>query len=80
MAIIDSQAHAYEANTPKRPWKNVPNRPPSATGDELVAASPSWCCSAPARAGVQVVQRERWVDADQTHRCGTSESMIRSLR
>ena len=38
MAIIDSQIHAYEANTPKRPWHNVPNWPPSATGDELVAA------------------------------------------
>ena len=38
MAIIDSQVHAYEANTPKRPWHSVPNWPPSATGDELVAA------------------------------------------
>ncbi len=38
MAIIDSQVHAYEANTPKRPWHNVPNWPPSATGDEMVAA------------------------------------------
>jgi predicted TIM-barrel fold metal-dependent hydrolase len=38
MMIIDSQVHAYEANTPKRPWKNVPNWPPSATGDETVAA------------------------------------------
>ncbi len=36
--IIDSQVHAYEANTPKRPWRNVPNWPPSATGDEMVAA------------------------------------------
>jgi L-fuconolactonase len=38
MAIIDSQVHCYEANTPKRPWANVPNWPPSATGDEMVAA------------------------------------------
>ena len=38
MPIIDSQVHAYEANTPKRPWKNVPNWPTSATGDEQVAA------------------------------------------
>ena len=38
MPIIDSQVHAYEANTPKRPWLNVPNWPPSATGDEQVAA------------------------------------------
>ena len=38
MPIIDSQVHAYEANTPKRPWKSVLNWPPSATGDETVAA------------------------------------------
>jgi L-fuconolactonase len=36
--IIDSQIHAYEANTPKRPWRSVPNWPPSATGEEQVAA------------------------------------------
>jgi hypothetical protein len=24
MPIIDSQVHAYEANTPKRPWHTVP--------------------------------------------------------
>ena len=36
--IIDSQVHAYDANTPKRPWQSVPNWPPSATGDETVAA------------------------------------------
>ena len=36
--IIDSQIHAYEANTPTRPWATVPNSPPSATGDEHVAA------------------------------------------
>ena len=38
MPIIDSQVHAYEANTPKRPWYSVPNWPASATGDEMVAA------------------------------------------
>ena len=38
MPIIDSQVHAYEANTPKRPWHSVPNWPASATGDETVAA------------------------------------------
>jgi predicted TIM-barrel fold metal-dependent hydrolase len=38
MPIIDSQVHAYEANTPKRPWHAVPNWPASATGDETVAA------------------------------------------
>jgi predicted TIM-barrel fold metal-dependent hydrolase len=38
MPIIDSQVHCYEANTPTRPWRNVPNWPPSATGDEMVAA------------------------------------------
>ena len=38
MAIIDSQVHAYEANTPKRLWATVPNWPPHVTGDEMVAA------------------------------------------
>jgi L-fuconolactonase len=38
MTIIDSQVHAYEANTPKRPWHNVPNWPAHVTGDEMVAA------------------------------------------
>jgi len=37
MMIIDSQVHAYEANTPKRPWHSVRNWPASATGDETVA-------------------------------------------
>ena len=36
--IINSQVHAYEANTPKRPWHSVPNWPPHVTGDEMVAA------------------------------------------
>lgn len=36
--IIDSQIHAYEANTPKRPWRSTPNWPASASGDEMVAA------------------------------------------
>jgi predicted TIM-barrel fold metal-dependent hydrolase len=38
MAIIDSQIHAYEANTPQRPWKSMSASPESATGDEHVAA------------------------------------------
>ena len=38
MAIIDSQVHCYEANTPKRPWHSVPNWPDHVTGDEMVAA------------------------------------------
>jgi L-fuconolactonase len=38
MMIIDSQVHAYEANTPKRPWRIVPNWPAHVTGDEMVAA------------------------------------------
>jgi len=38
MPIIDSQVHAYEANTPKRPWHSVPNWPDHVTGDEMVAA------------------------------------------
>ena len=38
MPIIESQVHAYEANTPKRPWHSVPNWPDHVTGDEMVAA------------------------------------------
>ena len=38
MAIIDSQVHAYEANTPTRPWHHVPNWPAHVTGDEMVEA------------------------------------------
>ena len=38
MTIIDSQVHAYEANTPKRPWHSVPNWPDHVTGEEMVAA------------------------------------------
>ena len=38
MPIIDCQVHAYEANTPKRPWHDVPNWPAHVTGDEMVAA------------------------------------------
>lgn len=38
MMIIDSQVHAYEANTPERPWHTVPNWPDHVTGDEMVAA------------------------------------------
>lgn len=38
MPVIDSQVHAYEANTPARPWHTVPNWPPHVTGDEMVAA------------------------------------------
>jgi len=32
MAIIDSQVHVYEANTPKPPWHSVPNWPDHVTG------------------------------------------------
>jgi L-fuconolactonase len=38
MTIIDSQVHAYEADTAKRPWHSVPNWPAHVTGDEMVAA------------------------------------------
>src|SRR5687768_5278060 len=38
MAIIDSQVHAYEANTPQRPWHTVPNWPDHVPGDQMVAA------------------------------------------
>lgn len=38
IVIIDSQVHAYEANTPQRPWHKVPNWPDHVTGTEMVAA------------------------------------------
>ena len=38
MPVIDSQVHAYAANTPERPWDSVPNWPASASGEEMVAA------------------------------------------
>ena len=38
MAVIDSQVHTYEANTPARPWHDAPDWPPHVTGDEMVAA------------------------------------------
>jgi len=38
MPIIDSQVHAYAANTPDRPWHSVPNWPEHVTGDEMVSA------------------------------------------
>src|SRR5215831_4231781 len=36
--VIDAQVHAYEANTPQRPWSRVPNWPAHVTGDEMVVA------------------------------------------
>ena len=37
--IIDSQVHAYAANTPQRPWHKPPQGwPDHVTGDEMVAA------------------------------------------
>jgi predicted TIM-barrel fold metal-dependent hydrolase len=36
--IIDAQVHAYERNHPGRPWVGPLHGPPSATGDEMVAA------------------------------------------
>ena len=39
MPIVDAQVHAYEANTPQRPWHTIPkNWPAHVTGDEMVAA------------------------------------------
>lgn len=36
--IIDSQVHAYEANTPTRPWQGFLQGPDQATGDDMVKA------------------------------------------
>src|SRR5690349_9343738 len=39
MLTIDSQVHAYDKNSPQRPWKGEPKGwPPSANADEMVAA------------------------------------------
>src|SRR5262252_4766849 len=38
MPTIDSQVHCYERNHPGRPWVGTLAGPPSATGDEMVAA------------------------------------------
>ena len=36
MPFIDSEVHAYAANTPDRPWNNTPDWPDHVTGDEMV--------------------------------------------
>ena len=38
MPVIDSQVHAYERNSPSRPWVGFLHGPDSVTGDEMVAA------------------------------------------
>jgi len=38
MLTIDAQVHTYERNRPERPWASHLEGPPSATGDEMVAA------------------------------------------
>ncbi len=38
MPVIDVQVHAYEANTPARPWAGFLNGPAEVTGDQMVAA------------------------------------------
>ena len=39
MSVIDSQVHAYAANTPQRPWHRPPHDwPDHVTADEMVAA------------------------------------------
>jgi len=35
---IDSQVHAYERNSPERPWARIPPWPDEVTGDDMVAA------------------------------------------
>ncbi len=38
MMIIDSQVHAYQENTPNRPWDTIPDWPKQVTGHQMVAA------------------------------------------
>ncbi len=35
---IDSQVHAYERNSPERPWSTIVQWPDEVTGDDMVAA------------------------------------------
>ena len=35
---IDSQVHAYERNSPERPWASIPPWPDEVSGDDMVAA------------------------------------------
>ena len=35
---IDSQVHAYERNSPERPWASIPPWPEEVNGDDMVAA------------------------------------------
>ena len=37
-ATIDSQVHAYERNSPERPWAGIPPWPDEVTGDDMVVA------------------------------------------
>ena len=75
MPIIDSQVHAYEANTPKRPWKSVPNWPPSATGDETVAG-PRIAARRLQGRGCQPWTREGWIDVDQIRCCSSVVNIL----
>src|SRR6201984_3239392 len=38
MRVVDVQVHAYERNHPGRPWPGHLEGPPSANGEEMVAA------------------------------------------
>tara|TARA_B000000460_G_scaffold240952_1_gene207020 strand:+ start:125 stop:439 length:315 start_codon:yes stop_codon:yes gene_type:complete len=40
-ATIDSQVHAYEKNSPERPWHGTLQGPDEVTGDDMVAAMDS---------------------------------------
>jgi hypothetical protein len=56
MTIIDSQVHACEANTPKRPWHSVPNWPDHVTGDEMAAAMDKVGVDGGANIGVHTIE------------------------
>lgn len=38
MQIIDAQVHAYERDSPDRPWKGHLSGPPEVTGEQMIAA------------------------------------------
>ena len=68
MTIIDSQVHAYEANTPKRPWHSVPNWPDHVTGDETSLGKSI------AHASGRGLDATEWAIDDEVTRAGSSPS------
>jgi len=77
MIIIDSQVHAYEANTPKRPWHSVRNWPDHDARKMLCAEWPRRC----GRNDLALFRREAvQVDWVRSHAVFGRRLALRSLR